>query len=213
MPKKESKAPRTKHKVEVDAAIGQTKRLNPLEVKLDPQNPRLSREHDKESSPEELLEIMIERFKVEEVAWSIVATGYIPFDPLIGWEHEGVTTILEGNRRIAAAKLLLDPTLAPVKYRKRWAELSAKLSVEKRKALELLDVTVYTDRSAADIKSYMGFRHVTGPLPWPPLEKAGFIAQLVEQDGWTYKQIAERLGSYPTLVERHYVCLSDRASG
>lgn len=184
---------------------GKEKALNPLNIQLDPRNPRLTKEEQESSLPDQLIEIMVERFKVEEVGESIVATGYIPFDPLIGWEHEGVTTILEGNRRIAAVKLLLDPTLAPQKFRKRWGELGAKLSVEEREKLKTLKVTVYSDRTAADIKSYMGFRHVTGPLPWPALEKASFIGQLVEQDGWTYQQIAERLGSYPKLVERHYV--------
>lgn len=148
---------------------------------------------------------MIERFKIEELAESIIAAGYLPFDPLVGWEHDGVVTILEGNRRIAAIKLLLDPKLAPDRARDKWQKLSARLPAEHRERMRLVSVTVYGDRAAFDVTAYIGFRHVTGVLKWPALEKAGFIAQLVEKQRWTYGQVAERLGSYPRHVERHYV--------
>jgi len=178
--------------------------LDPLKLQLDPHNPRLTKEQEDSSQPD-LLKIMIEEFKVAEIAESIIATGYLPFDPLIGWEQDGVITILEGNRRVAAIKLLLDPTLAPQKYQKTWTGLSAELPTAERSRLEKVDVKVFPNRDAVDVRAYIGFRHVTGPLKWPAHEKASFIAQLVEQDQWTYEQIAERLGSYPRLVERHYV--------
>jgi hypothetical protein len=193
-----------KTKAKASHPEGKPKPLNPLKLQLDSHNPRLTKEQEGSSQPD-LLKIMIEEFKVEEIAESIIATGYLPFDPLIGWEHDGVTTILEGNRRIAAIQLLLDPALAPEKYRKTWTALSRELPTEERRLLENLEVKVFPDRGAIDVRAYIGFRHVTGPLKWPAHEKASFIAQLVEQDGWTYEQIAERLGSYPKLVERHYV--------
>lgn len=195
MPKKKAKASHPE---------GKLTPLDPLKLQLDSHNPRLTKEQEGSSQPD-LLRIMIEEFKVEEIAESIIATGYLPFDPLIGWEHDGVTTILEGNRRIAAIQLLLNPALAPEKYRKTWTALSRRLPAEERRLLENLEVKVFPDRGAVDVRAYIGFRHVTGPLKWPAHEKASFIAQLVEQDGWTYEQIAERLGSYPKLVERHYV--------
>src|SRR6266850_336576 len=91
---------------------GERRRINPLDVNLDPHNPRLSSEEEGSDQPK-LLGILIERFKVEEVAESIIAAGYLPFDPLIGLEESGPVTILEGNRRIAAIKLLLEPDKAP----------------------------------------------------------------------------------------------------
>jgi ParB-like chromosome segregation protein Spo0J len=74
-----------------------------------------------------------------------------------------------------------------------------------RATIEQIEVIVYGDRDAADVAAYIGFRHVTGVLKWPSLEKAKYIARLVEDHGWTYERIAERLGSYPRHVERHYV--------
>src|ERR1051325_9176599 len=86
---------------------GTREKHNPLQLKLDPQNPRLSSAEEGSDQPK-LIEIMIERFKIEEIAESIIAAGYLPFDPLIGLKENYSVTILEGNRRIAAIQLLLE---------------------------------------------------------------------------------------------------------
>lgn len=180
----------------------QTRKLNPLDLELDPQNPRLTREEEGRSQ-EELLRIMIERFEADLLAKSIIASGYLHIDPLIGYQHNSTVTILEGNRRVAAIKLLLKPELAPEKHQSKWQKLSEQLPKNYRDELSTIPVDVYNDRNDIDLKAYIGFRHVTGVLQWPPLEKAGFIAQMVER-GLTYEEIARRLGSYATHVERHY---------
>lgn len=178
--------------------------FDPLEqLELDPYNPRLrSDEEGKDQAT--LLETMIRRFKIEELADSIISAGYLPFDPLIGHAHDGKVRILEGNRRLAAVKLLLKPGLAPEKQQTKWQSLSDKLSLEQRESLRSLEVIVYPDRSNVDLTAYIGFRHVTGVLQWPALEKASFIDRMVNE-GMSYAGIAERVGSYPLHVERHYV--------
>ncbi len=187
-----------------EGADHETRQVSPLEVELDPYNPRLTLEEEG-SSQAALLEIMIKRFKIEELAESILASGFNPFDPIVGWSHNDRLTVLEGNRRVAAMQLLLEPQRAPAAYERRWTALSERLTPEVRATIEQIDVTVYRDRDAADVAAYIGFRHVTGVLKWPSLEKAKYIARLVEDHGWTYERIAERLGSYPRHVERHYV--------
>ena len=185
-------------------AAGQTARVETLSLELDPHNPRLSQ--DEEGSPQPtLLQIMIERFKIEELAESILASGFNTFDPLVGWQHNGSVTVLEGNRRVATLQLLLDPSRAPGRHRARWSDLSGRLPNDERERIRSVDVRVYPDRDAVDVTSYIGFRHVTGVLKWPALEKAEFIARMVDRHGWSYEQIADRLGSYPRHVERHYV--------
>ena len=178
--------------------------VDPLDLELDPKNPRLTSEEEGSPQPQ-LIKIMIERFKIEELGESIIASGFLEFDPLIGWEHNSTITIVEGNRRLAAIKLLLKPKLAPERYRETWEKLSGQLSPEHRDGLRQVSVKIYKDRSAVDLTAYIGFRHVTGVLQWPALEKASFIAQRIEQDKWSYKQIAERLGTYSKHVERHYI--------
>jgi len=180
-----------------------TERLNPLSIELDPYNPRLSAEEEG-SSQAQLIKIMIERFKIEELAASIIESGYLPFDPLVGYRDNDSVVVREGNRRIAVLKLLLEPSLAPARSQSRWRELSEALSDEDRAQIQGVDIQVYDDRNNIDLSTYLGFRHVTGPLKWPALEKAGFIAELVQQ-GWDYRRIGNRIGSYARHVERHYV--------
>src|SRR5437588_5813091 len=108
-----------------------TEQHSPLSILLDPHNPRLSQAEEGQSQPS-LLQTMLTRFKLEELAESIVATGYVPFDPLIAFRDGSDIYILEGNRRIAALKLLLDPSLAPDKSRARWQQLNGGLTAERR---------------------------------------------------------------------------------
>ena len=182
----------------------QVEPANPLELYFDPGNPRLRRD-EQSASQERLLNVMISRFKVEELADSIVTSGFIEFDPMIACLEDQRTIVLEGNRRLAALKLLLDPTLAPEGSREPWQNLSERLSAEQRDRLRRVNVLVFPDRREGSVRAYIGFRHVTGVLQWPPLEKAAYIADLLEVEQWTYSEIAERLGSYPKHVERHYV--------
>lgn len=182
----------------------QTKSVNPLDALLDPENPRLWRD-ERGLSQNRLIEVMLERFKIEELADSILASGFIGFDPIVGHEVDGSITVIEGNRRLTVLKLLLNPELAPESQREHWSELRNKLDNGDLKSIEKIQIEVFENSSSTEVKSYIGFRHVTGVLQWPPLEKGAYIADLVERDQWTYAEIARRLGSYPKHIERHYV--------
>ena len=178
-------------------------RLSPLAILLDPRNPRLS-DAEQESSQNDLIRIMLRSFRIEELAESILASGYLPFDPLVGYQDGESIVVREGNRRITALKLLLDPSLAHDTVRAQWERLSAELSEKYRQEIEEVAIQVFDAADEIDLSSYIGFRHVTGVLKWPALEKASFIAQLVK-DGRDYQRIAKRLGSYAKHIERHYV--------
>lgn len=177
---------------------------SPLALALDSFNPRLSR--DEEGSGQvKLLEIMLRRFKIEELAESIIAIGFQSFDPIIATREKGTLVVLEGNRRVAALKLLLRPEDAPPRYESTWRAYSSQLTPETARAIREVPVRVYPRRDSPDVRAYIGFRHVTGVLTWPAFEKATFIADLVEKQDWDFKRVAERLGSQPAYVERHYV--------
>jgi hypothetical protein len=173
-------------------------------LELDPYNPRLSK-GEEGCTQEKLVELMLERFNIDELAESIIATGYVPFDPLVGYEHKGKVRILEGNRRVATVKLLLSPGLAPEKFRKKWQDYNSRLAAHFLPSIQSLAVHVYMTREEVSVASYIGYRHVTGVLTWPALEKAKYIVSLVERFDWSYEEIAERLGTSRSHVERHYV--------
>ncbi|WP_156155298.1 hypothetical protein [Curtobacterium flaccumfaciens] len=181
-----------------------TRNLDSLkDLALDPYNPRLRK--DEEGSDENtLIGIMLARFKIEEVAESILVAGWLEQDPLIGVTEAGQVRVVEGNRRLTAVKLLLDPSLAPPARRTKWQGYAKDLSEEQRTDLDHLSVRVYDSRDDPEVSAYIGFRHVTGVLPWPALEKASYIARLAAK-GESYAQLAEKLGSYPSHMARHHL--------
>ena len=184
----------------------------PGKVLLDAENPRLTTE-ERGGSQETIRQVMLRRFKIDELGASIAMSGYIDLDPLIGYEKDGQVVVREGNRRIAALQLLLDPSLAPDKYRPRWEALRKELGTAGLKSIEEVRMLLYAGPDDASLESYIGFRHVNGILEWPAAEKARFIVEMVDRHGWSYEEIAERIGSYAKHVERHYIAtrLMDQA--
>ena len=174
------------------------------ELELDPENPRLPRRF-RGASQEELLAVLIGRFDVEGLAEAIVTAGFLQQDPMAGAVVSGKVRIREGNRRLAATKLLLDPSLAPERYRSRFEALSARLAEETREHIEVLAVQVWEDPLDPELTAYIGYRHVTGVRAWPPVEKASFIADLIAHEHLDFQQVASRIGSKPRHVERHYL--------
>lgn len=177
--------------------------ISPTQLALDPHNPRLHADEEG-GSQHDLIKVMIERFKLDELAESVISSGYLTFDPIVAYRENDETVVLEGNRRIATLQLLLEPERAPTRYRAKWEEFSGRISPEVMSTIKEVEVRIVPSRSDMEVRSYIGFRHVTGILQWPALEKASFIAELINA-GWTYEKIADRLGSYPKHVERHYV--------
>jgi hypothetical protein len=174
------------------------------ELELDPENPRLPRKF-RGASQDELMSILIGRFDAEGIAEAIVTAGFLQQDPIAGYEHEGRVRVREGNRRLAATKLLLDPSLAPDRYRSRFESLAARLDGNVRQQIERLDVQVWADANDPELTAYIGYRHVTGVRSWPPIEKASFIADLIAKENVDYALVASQIGSKPRHVERHYV--------
>lgn len=172
-------------------------------LELDPENPRLPKRF-RGASQQELLEVLSGRFDVESLAEAIVTAGYLEQDPIAGYAHYGRIRVREGNRRVAAIKLLLDPSLAPERYRSRFEGLAARLPEETRENIAELEVQVWHDRTDSQLTAYIGFRHVTGIRGWPPVEKASFLADVINSEGQSYEDAASRLGTKARHVERHY---------
>lgn len=173
------------------------------ELRLDPFNPRLRKDEEGSDEPK-LISIMLDRFKIEEVAESVLVAGWLEQDPLIAVVEDDECRVVEGNRRLTAVKLLLNPQLAPPSRQSKWSSLSGQLDAESRNAISSLRVRVYPDRDDKEVSAYIGFRHVTGVLPWPALEKASYIARLAAR-GASYSELAEKLGSYPSHMARHHL--------
>lgn len=163
-----------------------TKDLAVTSLFLDPLNPRIP-EADENLSQRKLIEFLLEHDKVYELAKEIVDKGYFPTEALIGVQIDDKKYIVEGNRRLAALKLLINPDGAPAAYKKKFIALSdrADLSVIKK-----VKVVLAPSREAAApmiLAKHTGLQ-VRG---WSRIMQAKFYKQLLD-DGITVRQLASQ---------------------
>lgn len=174
---------------------------------LDPLNPRLGRHRISRDTPQDkLLEWMFE-WKLDELAASYLESGgFWSHEPLIVvleplHRKKNMLVVVEGNRRLAALKYLRD-TVEGTPPSRKWASLVENITIPSC----LFDQVPYVlADSRADVQAFLGFRHVTGIKQWDSDEKAGFIAQLIDESGMNYDQVARKIGSTVPAVRRHYV--------
>ena len=89
--------------------------LSPVNLQLDPKNPRIPHSGEDLSQPE-LIADLVENEKVYDLAKSIADNGYYPIEALIIVQENKEKLVLEGNRRLAALKLLISPEAAPEEW-------------------------------------------------------------------------------------------------
>src|SRR5205823_6344439 len=127
---------------------------------------------------EDVLSIMRE-WTLDELATSFCESGFWPQEALIAIrEKVGQSTqlvVVEGNRRLAALKMIAK-TVAGDETGKMWSDIIEGVPASRLKDLrEHIPYILMPDRQS--VKSYLGFRHVTGIMEWNPAEKAQFITQ------------------------------------
>src|SRR5262249_8283367 len=127
--------------------------------------------------------------------------GYFSEEPLVTVKHSSQAkwVVVEGNRRLAALRLIDSPTSAPKDLQAAWEDIA---SSAKKRVTEV-PTLVYAERK--EITPYLGFRHITGVLAWRPYQKGRYVAQLVEQGKLGFAEIARLIGSKTQTVREHYV--------
>ena len=172
---------------------------------LDAENPRLTLDNGGDQNA--LLVELYKRYHLDDLITSFAQNGYFSEEPLIGVENgrdeQGNTlyTIVEGNRRLAALKLLLFSDSRAVVEADGLPEISEDI---KRK-LNPVPVKIYESRS--DIVPYLGVRHISGVRPWEAYAKARYIKSLVGQD-YSMAEIKRMVGiSRGDVVQRWLLTL------
>ncbi|MFB4280731.1 hypothetical protein ACBJ59_35960 [Nonomuraea sp. MTCD27] len=95
---------------------------------LDVKNPR----HREVASQEEAIRALLghQPIKLYNLAVHIIENGLSPIDGLVVLRQGTEYTVLEGNRRVAALKLLLKPAICPLpRYRNLFTELAKRASL------------------------------------------------------------------------------------
>ena len=162
---------------------------------FDLRNPRLV-EYDLGANPTEaeIIQLLWQVMDVRELVLSIQASGFFRHEPLIVSKENGENVVIEGNRRLAAVKLLLDPDI--VEDLKTDIPL---LSDEEKAALVELPVLVDTRQNAW---RYLGFKHVNGPAKWSSFAKSQYIADVHRNYGVPLEDIARQIGDTHRTVQR-----------
>lgn len=178
---------------------GVYERANIDDLRFDGFNPRLAEFGvDDETTQSDLLKKLWKEMAVKEVAASIAFNGYFEHEPLfVDSSKDGKFIVIEGNRRLAAVKLLLDRSL---REKIRATDLPT-ISPDAAKKLQTLPVIMTTRKEAW---RYLGFKHVNGPATWGSYAKAQYIAHVHNEYGIPLEQIAEQIGDYNWLVQRMY---------
>jgi hypothetical protein len=173
------------------------------ELVFDAQNPRireLFREQDEPPTQDEILEILWREFSVSEVALSIAANGFFKHEPIFIAFESGQWVVIEGNRRLAAVRLLQDEGAR----RRVGATDLPRISVAARQKLAELPTIECTRK---EIWQYVGFKHVNGPQAWQSLAKAEYIAWVHNNLDITLEEISSRIGDLHSTVRRLYRAL------
>src|SRR5438105_4802203 len=95
-------------------------------LRLDGLNPRIPPATTIPSELDLICELLIHE-EVFGLARSIALSGYFPSEPMISVLEERRLVVVEGNRRLAACKLLLKPELAPKTLESKFRVLAASM--------------------------------------------------------------------------------------
>ncbi|UCV09414.1 ParB N-terminal domain-containing protein [Dechloromonas denitrificans] len=188
---------------------GKIKYIPTKDLYFDPENPRFFRLNDS-SSVEAVIEEMLDDEGAQDLMLSIGQKGYFEGEPLlVAKTSDSRLIVVEGNRRLAATKLL-NRELEPPKRRINSIEsIRAEAVVTPPTELPCIE---YPERK--DVLRYLGYRHITGVKEWDSLSKAKYLAQLrddfyaQEPREKQLKSLANEIGSKPSYVGKLLTALA-----
>lgn len=169
-------------------------------LKLDYKNPRLVSVDDL-SADIEIVDQLYRGESLDELLQSIAANGYLDIEPLIVMTDADNLVVLEGNRRLAAIRLFLEPDLIEEVF--NVGGLRIKVPEISNEIIATLDtVSVYRVESRDDARSYIGFKHINGAAKWESYAKAKFAADWYLDGNVTLNDIAGRIGDKHDTIKR-----------
>jgi hypothetical protein len=207
----------------------------PIELlELDPENPRLAKE-SQGSTQFDLLSRLYNEFDIEEVAFSMAENGYFDEEPVVvvpkklpkGFhlvadieqqqkdlqgliEREEIKfVVVEGNRRVATAKLLNDPdSRKKLKIPADFPKPATKAIAED---LKVIPAIFYSNRKG--ISAYLGVRHIAGLLKWEVWAKTVYVASRIEEGIKAHKTIEQSIkevqrqtADRSDVIKKQYLC-------
>lgn len=178
--------------------MADTQQIQFKQINLDFQNPRLSEFGiDSKSTEDEILQILWDEMAVNEIVYSVVSNGFWDYEPLIVIENDAKYVCVEGNRRLAAIKLIHDSRGINIPK-----HLTEKISKNLLSETDKLPCIVIDKRE--DAWKFIGFKHVNGPAKWGSFAKAKYIGQVHNEYGISIKDIAYQIGDTHKMAQKLY---------
>lgn len=178
------------------------------DILLDPNNPRLldldptaRRVPDNRISEprvqQHVFDQMLQRaLDVGPLKRSIRQIGFLKMDKIVVRQLEsGQYVVVEGNRRVAAIKWLLQD------HDTARDTLGDEL-LEQLRQLEVLMLTTPAEDASKDQWLLQGLRHISGVKAWGPYQRAKALETLVQEMGYDPREAAEAVGLGPTQTAR-----------
>lgn len=174
--------------------------VSPNDLTFDYRNPRIAEFLPTPKTPEkEIIKILWNVMGVEEIVLSIKASGFFVNEPLIGILEDGQKIVLEGNRRLAAVKCILNPSIADfIGMNKN----SLRVSQDVQTSIEEIPIIFVHNRE--DAWKFIGFKHINGPSKWGSYAKAQYISQIKNEFNIELEDIASQIGDTHKTVQKLY---------
>ncbi len=165
------------------------------DLDFDRQNPRMPEFNVEAGSTDaEVIQILWDAMDVRELVMSIAASGYFRNEPLIVTNEDGRDIVIEGNRRLAAVRLLLEPDLIDV-------PVGNIPKIDEAAKTDLLALPTIRG-SREEMWRYIGFKHVNGPAKWSSYAKSQYIVDVRKRYGIGLDDIAKQIGDTHRTVQR-----------
>lgn len=167
----------------------QTKTLKVVNVKLDPKNVRIDIDNP---SQDAIIQDLFKNEDAMQIVESIAQNGFFSQElPIVASENKELI-MLEGNRRLAALKAILNPKLVPHQEAKLAGLVESMGDIS---SLEDIEVKIAPSRDAA-AKIIASIHTIRTRRSWKPLRQAYFYYAQVEEG---QKSVADLAAEYPNV--------------
>lgn len=161
---------------------------------LDPNNPRftsknwnnISDEHIADEAIQKLTKRRLEEeFSIYKLVDNIKINGFLPIDRIIVKQFgENKYVVLEGNRRVCAAKTIMENYVNDHDY----------TNEDVIESLNEIKCLVYTGSEEQPSWVFQGLRHIIGIQEWPAYNKARLLVQLMEEEHLSLTEVGRKFG-------------------
>ena len=187
------------------SADGKVNRVQLKDLLLDDTNPRFGLQ-DRGAGQERILDLIVEKFGVNDVLSSLAVNGYFDAEPLVcrRTPDSRKVVVVEGNRRLAACLIITGDRRASNQAR-RSANFSTLWNDHGRRPIDPVPAITFAageEEQETAILSYRGVRHFASAQPWDSYAKAAWVARVVEENALDVCGVSKMLGDRHRTVNR-----------